>query len=97
MTITGYPFDSYDGTDASFEALQASGYQGFYLDQLAMADAQRDFAAACERTVAPGQCTGCEEAAPELIPWSGQRLCWRCVDLQLDLLAKAIAEEGVLV
>jgi hypothetical protein len=55
-------------------------------------DAHEDFTAACERTVAAGQCTGCEETAPELIPWSGQRLCWHCVDLQLDLMALAVRE-----
>lgn len=55
-------------------------------------DAMGDIAAACERTVAPGQCTGCEQDSPELIPWSSQRLCWACVDLQLDLMALAIGE-----
>lgn len=55
------------------------------------ADAYLDFAAACERTVAPGRCTGCEKPAAELIPWSGERLCWSCTDLQLDLLAKAVS------
>ena len=60
----------------------------------ARADALADFAAACERTVAPGQCTGCEENAAELIPWSGEKLCWHCVDVQLDLMAAAILEEG---
>ena len=60
----------------------------------ARADAQADFTAASERTVAPGQCTGCEEDAPELIPWSGEKLCWACVDVQLDLMAQAILEEG---
>ena len=68
-------------------------YHEFYLDQAAMVDAQADFTAACERTVAGGTCTGCEEAAGELIPWTpNERLCWRCVDLQLDLLAVAMGE-----
>lgn len=57
-------------------------------------DAVEDFAAQCERTVAPGQCTGCEVASPELVPWSGERLCWSCTDIQLDLLAKAICEDA---
>jgi hypothetical protein len=61
--------------------------------ELARADAERDFTAACERTVAPGQCTGCEEHAPELLPWTPrERLCWSCTDLQLDLLARAMGE-----
>jgi hypothetical protein len=61
-------------------------------EALACYDAVEDFTASCERTVAPGQCTGCERDAGELIPWSGERLCWRCVDLQLDLLALAMGE-----
>lgn len=41
----------------------------------------------------PVVCTGCGQPSGEpLIPWSGQRLCWPCTDLQLDLLAKASAE-----
>lgn len=63
-------------------------------DQAARRDAVADFTAACERTVRGGQCTGCETPAPELIPWSGERLCWDCVDTQLDLLAKAILEDS---
>jgi hypothetical protein len=83
--ITGYPYDGYDGTDESFEALMAS-------EPRARADAVADFTASCERTVAAGRCTGCEEASPELVPWSGERLCWSCVDVQLDLMALAIGE-----
>lgn len=26
----------------------------------------------------------------DLVPWSGQKLCWDCMDQQLDLMAKAI-------
>ena len=59
----------------------------------AQEDAERDFTAQCERTVAPGTCTGCERHADELLPWTpAERLCHRCVSYQLDLLAKAIAE-----
>jgi hypothetical protein len=57
-------------------------------------DAAHDFTAACERTVAPGTCTSCGTPSPELIPWSGERLCWECTDLQLDLLAKAVQEDA---
>jgi len=38
-------------------------------------------------------CTGCERNASELVPWSGEQLCWDCVDTQLDLMAKAVSEE----
>lgn len=59
----------------------------------ALDDALADFTAACERTVAGGRCTGCEEEAAELLPWTPrERLCWACTDLQLDLMAKAIGE-----
>jgi hypothetical protein len=52
-----------------------------------------DHAASCERTVAAGRCTGCGEEAGELIPWTPrERLCWRCTDLQLDLLALAMGQ-----
>jgi hypothetical protein len=56
-------------------------------------DAYLEFAVSCERTVAPGSCTGCGGEADELIPWSGQRLCWNCTDAQLDLIAKAVLED----
>lgn len=59
----------------------------------AMTDAAVDFQAACERTVAGGRCTLCENESAELIPWSGERLCMGCVDLQLNLLAKAVQED----
>lgn len=59
----------------------------------ALCDAQADFASAAERTVAPGRCTLCEEDSPELVPWSGERLCWNCTDRQLDLLALAVGPE----
>jgi hypothetical protein len=62
-------------------------------EERAYRDARRDFATACERTVAPGRCTGCEAPAEELIPWSGERLCWDCTDTQMDLLAKVLLEE----
>lgn len=38
------------------------------------------------------RCTLCEQDADQLIPWRGERLCWDCVDLNMDLLARAIAE-----
>jgi hypothetical protein len=41
----------------------------------------------------PG-CTSCG-GVPEdgdLVPWSGERLCWPCTDTQLDLMAKAVQE-----
>lgn len=48
----------------------------------------------CERTVAGGQCTLCAAGSYELLPWSGERVCWDCFDRQLDLLAKTIHEAG---
>lgn len=42
-----------------------------------------------EQMVAAGQCTGCEAETGELVPWAGERLCWNCTDLQLDLMALA--------
>ena len=46
-----------------------------------------------EHTVAGGVCTLCENEASELVPWgTAERLCWGCTDLQIDLLAKAVAE-----
>lgn len=48
-----------------------------------------------EMTVAGGRCTLCEADAPELTPWATrERLCWTCVDLQLDMLALALVEAG---
>lgn len=40
-------------------------------------------------------CTGCEQGTTELVPWSGERLCWDCTDLQLDLMAKALQDMPV--
>lgn len=51
-------------------------------------------ASACEQTVAGGRCTMCEADSYELLPWSGERICWDCFDHQLDLMAKAIQEAG---
>lgn len=49
--------------------------------------------AACEQTVRGGRCTSCEEDAPELYPTGGgQRICGRCWDASMDLLAKAVSE-----
>lgn len=76
------------GTDADLNCVSCQR------EDAARTDAQRDFTAACERTVAPGQCTGCEADAAELIPWSGEKLCWRCVDVQLDLMAAAILADA---
>lgn len=40
-----------------------------------------------------GRCTLCEEEVPELVQWAArERLCWRCADYQLDLLALAVQE-----
>lgn len=62
-------------------------------EAMAQYDAVEDHAASCERTVAAGRCTGCEQEAGELIPWTPrERLCWRCTDLQLDLLALAMGQ-----
>lgn len=47
-----------------------------------------------QQTVAGGRCSLCERDADELLPWASQRLCWDCVDIQLDLLAKAVQEAG---
>lgn len=63
-------------------------------DEAARADAIADHQAACERTVAGGRCTLCETESAELVPWSGDRLCMGCVDLQLDLLAKAVQADA---
>jgi hypothetical protein len=43
---------------------------------------------------APRQvCTGCEKTTDgDLVPWAGERLCWTCTDLQLDLMALAVQE-----
>jgi hypothetical protein len=46
-----------------------------------------------EAVIAGGQCTQCEHDSAELIPWTtDQRLCWDCVDFQLDLLALAVQD-----
>lgn len=48
-----------------------------------------------EMAVSGGLCTLCERHADELIPWAArERLCWPCVDVQLDLLATALMEAG---
>jgi hypothetical protein len=39
------------------------------------------------------RCTGCEASTGPLVPWAGERLCLACVDLQLDLTAKALMED----
>lgn len=120
-TVTGYPFEGYDGSDESFEELVSSGTcedpeqhnlhtDGRWLfercpvcggseplsklDLLARADAERDFAAAVRRQTPDGHCTGCGTQSPELVPWSGQRLCWDCADFQLDLVASAILADA---
>jgi hypothetical protein len=84
--------DGYDNPE-NLEALRDE-YESTRLGNRARADAIADFTASCERTVRGGRCTGCEEDSLELIPWSGERLCWACVDVQLDLMAAAILEEG---
>jgi hypothetical protein len=40
-------------------------------------------------------CTGCGQMTCQLVPWSGQRLCWDCTDTQLDLMAKAVTEDAL--
>lgn len=46
-----------------------------------------------EAAVKGGTCTLCEDDASELVPWATrERLCWHCVDIQLDLLAKAVRD-----
>ena len=78
------------GTFASQAELYEAGELAW---QQARTDAETDFTAACERTIAAGRCTGCEQDVPELLPWaSHERLCWACADLQLDLLAIAVGE-----
>lgn len=47
----------------------------------------------CDEPLKP--CTGCEQLSCELVPWSGERLCWDCTDLQLDLMAKALQDMPV--
>lgn len=75
------------GTDSDMNCLSCQR------EDAARRDATADFTAACERTVAGGRCTGCEQEAAELLPWTPrERLCWACTDLQLDLMAKAIGE-----
>lgn len=51
-------------------------------------------ASPAEATIAGGNCQGCEADSAELLPWASQRLCWNCVDVQLDLLAMAVMEAG---
>jgi hypothetical protein len=52
-----------------------------------------DLNASCETTVAAGRCTLCENDAAELVPWTTrERLCWECVDQQMDLLARAVED-----
>lgn len=66
--------------------------QQAWRDRQAGVEAGFDFAAACERTVAPGTCTGCGTPAATLLPWTpAERLCWDCTDLHLDLLAMAVS------
>lgn len=79
-TVSGYPFDGYDGSDESFEKMLEGGMgstPGYGADP-----------APRTRT-----CTllGCETAG-DLVPWSGERLCWDCMDRQLDLIALAVQD-----
>jgi hypothetical protein len=50
-----------------------------------------------EPLVRAGVCAGCESDADELVPWASKRLCWDCVDKQIDLLARAVADLPVTV
>jgi hypothetical protein len=83
LTVTGYPLDGFDDSDESFELLldgAATGPDTGYGPE--------------PRTLASGRCTLCEADTAELVPWAGERLCWTCTDLQLDLLARAVMEAG---
>lgn len=92
MTTTVFHGDYGQAADTDYDADHASE-AAYALAAEARHDAERDFTAQCERTVAPGTCTGCELHADELLPWTpAERLCHQCVSYQLDLLAKAIAE-----
>jgi hypothetical protein len=42
-------------------------------------------------TAGGAACTLCEATGP-VIPWAGERVCLRCMDTQLDLLAKAFIQ-----
>jgi len=80
-TVTGYPFD-----------MREDESEDDYVDRMIT---EADDTPACERTVAGGTCTQCERRSPELLPWSGERVCWDCFDRQLDLMAIAIREAGL--
>jgi hypothetical protein len=105
-TVTGYPYDGYDGTDESFEKL---------LDQIPCPERHPQDGASCicyahaegdhrdchgrtwpnEAALTDlGPCTRNPEHGPAEVPWSGDRLCWDCADHELDLLAKALQSEG---
>ena len=66
----------------------------FELEQQARADAERDFAAVMAQETPEGHCTGCGFPDEELVPWSGQRLCWGCTDIQLDLAAASFLADA---
>jgi hypothetical protein len=47
---------------------------------------------------APGSlCPHCEREADELVPWEGERVCWPCIERQLDLLVRATRQLPVTV
>jgi hypothetical protein len=63
------------------------------LEKAGLAEADQPTRLASE-TLPRNVCTGCKRGTDgDLVPWSGQRLCWDCTDLQLDLMAKAVLEE----
>lgn len=98
-SMTGYPLDTRDGEteDAYLDRmieLSDPAFAGFDAEARARLDATADFSAQCEKTVMGGRCTMCEASSYELLPWSGERICWDCFDHQLDLMAKAIREAG---
>jgi hypothetical protein len=95
------------GTAMHFAAFTAPGWsreehQAGYVAESGYADHQ-NAAALRELTRGEGDqflpaariCTGCDrEVYGDLVPWSGERLCWDCTDLQLDLLAAALLEDS---
>jgi hypothetical protein len=128
QTVSGYPFDGYDGSDESFERL-ISGEDPEVQDlarrtgltplsvlesetepehfhnrvnelvetehlpvERAIERAAYEIDHPSESVVAAGRCGGCEKEAGERIPWGSQKLCWDCVDAQLDLMALAVAQ-----
>lgn len=49
----------------------------------------------CGHDEALKPCTVCGRLTCQLIPWSGEKLCWDCTDTQLDLMSKALQDMPV--